>query len=87
MKDIDNVIIVRSHDFEKKLSFHVKKNWLHQTKIAERFRGTNSIQTNLKENDDVIIGRSCYFGKTLYFSFRKDYVDLTLAAELPKDTN
>ena len=38
---------------------------------ARRFRGTNSITINLKENDDVIIARLCDFGKTFYFLFIK----------------
>ena len=36
-------------------------------RILWRFRGTDSIETNLKYND-VIIVRQCDFGKTLYFS-------------------
>ena len=54
---------------------------------ARRFRGTNSITINLKENDDVIIARLCDFGKTFYFLFKKGYVDHILAAGLATDNN
>ena len=43
-----------------------------QMPAGGRFRGTDSIQTNLTDNDDVTIARSCDLGKTLYFSFMKD---------------
>ena len=51
-----------------------------------RFRGTDSIQTTLKNNDDVIIAKLCDFVKIVYFSFREGYINQILAVGLATDT-
>ena len=38
----------------------------HQTWAIGRLRGTNSVQTNLKDTDDVMMQRSHDFGKRPY---------------------
>ena len=53
MKDNDD-IIVTSRDLKKALTSCQQEPNMD----SMEFRGTNSIQTNLKDNDDVIISRS-----------------------------
>ena len=64
MKGTNVIMLVRSRDFEKKLKFHLDKNFGHETSTTGRFRHTNSFQTNLKDND-IIILRLLYFCSVL----------------------
>ena len=78
---LDDVIL------KKAIILHVNKSCGHQTWTTGRFRGTDSIQTILKDNADTIFARSCNFDKKLHFSFMKDYVDEIVAAKLETNTN
>ena len=78
MTSNNDAIIVRSRNFEKKLQFHVDKNYGHQTCTPAKFKGTNLRQTNLK---DVIIARLYDFDKMACFSSSRGYVDQILVAE------
>ena len=61
---MDNTIIFRSRDFKKALS-PCRQELRSPNFDANRFRGTDSIKTTLKNNDGVIIVRSRDFGKIL----------------------
>ena len=63
MKDPDDIIIVRSHDFEKAITS------FDQGLVFMEFKQQNSqkrlIKTNLKRPDDVIFARSRDFENML----------------------
>ena len=64
MKDTDDAIIFRSHDFKKAVGLCCQELWSLYFDTV-RFRGTDSIKTTLKNNDDVIVSRSRKFGEIL----------------------
>ena len=64
MKDMDDAIIFRSRGFVKAVS-PCRQELQSPNFDTNRFRGTDSLKTILKNNDDVIIARSRDFGKIL----------------------
>ena len=83
MKDTDDAIIFRSHNFKKAVGPCCQElRSLNFDKI--RFRDTDS-KTTLKDNDDVIIASSLDFGKILQFPFRKGYLEEIWAVESAAD--
>ena len=73
---MDNTIIFGSRDFKKAVSPCLQE--LRSPNFGtNRFRGTDSIKTILKNNDNVVIN----------VFFRKGYVDEIWAAESAVDTS
>ena len=64
MKETDGAIIFRSRDF-KKAVYPCRQELQTSNFDLSRFRGTNSINSTLKDNHDVIIVRSHDLGKIL----------------------
>ena len=78
-------IIVKSRDFKKKYD-SMSTRIVVDSRAAVRFRGTNSVETNLGDTDGIFIEGSCKICKMLLLSIRKGYVQHILAARSGTNT-